>query len=729
MLAFGIVHLWMLPWMAAAAVPILIHLWSRRRYREVTWAAMQYLMAALRKRRRRLLLQEWLLLLLRTAVVLLIVLAVAEPYVQHSAFPMSLGRLTHRVLVLDASYSMAYRPDDKTRFEHAQQLAARIVRQASPGDAFTLVLMAAPPRLVVGKPAFEPGEMLQEIERLAVLHTTADVPATLAMVDELVQRVARETPRLARHEVLFLTDLGRPGWATPAGAAGYAQQMRARAAALAARASLAVLDVGQKAVDNAALTDLLPSEAVAIVGRGMRFQASLRNFTATAQPRRVVELLVDGQAVQQQAVDLGPGATASAAFDYIFPAAGDHVVEARLDRDRLEVDNHRYLVLPVREAIRTLCIDGHPSARPFGGTADYLRAALAPDAEAAAGAVRARVAAENALSERDLRRYDCVLLCNVGQFTPGEAKILAAYAGQGGNLVFFLGDRVLPERYNAELGGGHGTAAILPARLGPLVDQPQDRLNPLDYQHPALRAFRGNPLAGLLTTLVAKHYRLEVPANSPARTVLALANGDPLIVEQAVGQGRVVLVATSADLSWTKMPLLPSFVPLVQELLAWCVAGQTQHRNFEVGQPLEGTAPASAAGAAVALLRPDGARETLTLAADASAAGLPGWSYAETTLSGIYRIQDDKSAGAGRPLAVSVNTAESDLTPVTADELRDTIWPGVEFRYQTSWTPGGPPAVANLAGGSSLHVLLLYAVLLMLLTETFLAWRMGHHQS
>ena len=43
----------MLAWLAAAAVPILIHLWSRRRYREMYWAAMEYLLAAVRRSRRR----------------------------------------------------------------------------------------------------------------------------------------------------------------------------------------------------------------------------------------------------------------------------------------------------------------------------------------------------------------------------------------------------------------------------------------------------------------------------------------------------------------------------------------------------------------------------------------------------------------------------------------------------------------------------------------------------
>src|SRR3954470_4340847 len=98
----------MLGWLAAAAAPLLIHLWSRHRYREAPWAAMQFLLAAMRKNARRLQLQQWLLLAVRTLIIVLVVLAVAEPYGEHllagdTAAPV------HKIIVIDASYSMDYR--------------------------------------------------------------------------------------------------------------------------------------------------------------------------------------------------------------------------------------------------------------------------------------------------------------------------------------------------------------------------------------------------------------------------------------------------------------------------------------------------------------------------------------------------------------------------------------------------------------------------------------------
>ena len=57
----------------AAAVPIVIHLWNRRRHREMPWAAMEYLLAALRKHARRIRIEQLILLALRVLILLVLV--------------------------------------------------------------------------------------------------------------------------------------------------------------------------------------------------------------------------------------------------------------------------------------------------------------------------------------------------------------------------------------------------------------------------------------------------------------------------------------------------------------------------------------------------------------------------------------------------------------------------------------------------------------------------------
>ena len=87
---------------------------------------------------------------------------------------------THRVLVLDGSYSMAYRPTDKTRFERAKELARQIVEESPQGDGFTLVLDVGAAAGGGGHAGLRAAaRSSEEIDDLELPHTAADLPATL----------------------------------------------------------------------------------------------------------------------------------------------------------------------------------------------------------------------------------------------------------------------------------------------------------------------------------------------------------------------------------------------------------------------------------------------------------------------------------------------------------------------------------------------------------------------
>src|SRR5438067_4418800 len=91
------------------SIPIIIHLLNRRRYKVVNWAAMEFLLRAMKKNRRRLRFEQWLLLATRCLLLLLLGAALARPLGCEKSAIGSLGRRTSlSVFVIDNSYSMAY---------------------------------------------------------------------------------------------------------------------------------------------------------------------------------------------------------------------------------------------------------------------------------------------------------------------------------------------------------------------------------------------------------------------------------------------------------------------------------------------------------------------------------------------------------------------------------------------------------------------------------------------
>ena len=246
-------------------------------------------------------------------------------------------------------------------------------------------------------------------------------------------------------------------------------------------------------------------------GRNVRFEAALKNFGRQPRTRQPVELLVDGRSDARQTQSIcPPAARPRVTFSHRFETPGDHGVEVRAEGDALDVDNHRYLVVPVRQAIRVLCIDGRPSGEPFHGATDYLAAALAPESgQAEPGTGRRRGGRGKRAAGTRSGRLRLRVPLQRGAVHRQRGPRVGRLLSHGGSLVFFLGDQVLADRYNRELGGGAGGAAdpARPARRGRRPTA--SGLDPLDYRHPIVQAFRGREQGG-----PADHARRQVLSSS-----------------------------------------------------------------------------------------------------------------------------------------------------------------------------------------------------------------------
>ena len=411
LLAFGWNNLPMLGWLAIAAVPLLIHLWSRRKYREMSWAAMEFLLGGRETANPP--------AADRTMVAALDSHAArgadraGRGRALHGAGRLGLcaGGHAHRVLVIDGSYSMAYQPTDKTRFERAKELARQIVEESPQGDAFTLVpdgRAAAGGGWSAGAGA---GEITGEIDNLQLTHADADLPATIRMVRRMIDAAEREDPRLARHEVYFLSDMQRTTWAPKLSEAATAE-FQQQTGELSERAVLFVIDLGQPATENVAITSLRASDPLVMVGRNVSLVAELKSFGHEPRRGQPITLLVDHRRIEQKNVDLAPESAGSVEFSYRFDTPGDHAIEVQTTGDGLEVDNHRFLAVPCGK--RFACCASMAGPRATRSTARPITwpSALSPQEQKFNQApVQANVATEAALMEGNLNEYDCIVRC------------------------------------------------------------------------------------------------------------------------------------------------------------------------------------------------------------------------------------------------------------------------------------------------------------------------------
>ncbi|MBL8798077.1 MAG: VWA domain-containing protein [Planctomycetia bacterium] len=776
------------PWAAFAAaagavsIPILIHLFSRRRYRIVTWAAMRFLLAAQKQTVRRMRLEQYLLLATRTLILLLLVLAMASvaPWAEAlwaKLFPDSavlavMHRRTHKVVVLDGSFSMGLKEGDRTCFDLARAQALQLIETAPGGDGFSVLLLAAPPQRIVPEPSDDPQKVADEVRKLRLPHGNGDLAGALHAVEDMLRR---SPGKYEAREVYFFTDLQKSTWTGRASAEASEVMQR-----LQGQARVVFVDVGHEAPGNRAITNLTLGAPLAATNTVTPIIATVQNYGAEEGKAVRVELRVgkarqnaadppfDLRTVAQEMVRVPAGRTGLAvAFSHKFSTPGDYAVQVRLENDNLELDDARTMIVRVKNTVPVMLVNGKPAVEEYDKATGYLRDALQPtDGRGPSESpIRPRVLSESQFADAalgDLTGYDCVFLCDVARLSTPEVKRLEVHLRRGGGLVFCLGPRVDLEAYNRLLfKSGEG---VLPARLLGVQRAAPDRpfmffAPDEDFRLPPLDAFAS--IVGrfnLLEPRFAAYVRAEVPAKGRGRKVLGfipepqragagvparppadpaatLPSGDPAIVEAPNQRGRVLLVTTTVNKDWNNWADRPSMLAMMHELLQYAAAGRLNGQAVLVGEPLEEFLPAGSVGLEVTTLTPD-LRTVRGKAEDKDETAL--FRFGETDQSGIY-----KATVGQHPreylFAVNVPTvtdaqqaSESDLTRLNREEVK-TAYPPWDFQLVTDPKnvnragPSGSETQQATGGvGPAIARILLALVLLLLLGEVVLAWKLGH---
>lgn len=696
---------------AAVAVPILIHLLFRQRFRVVEWAAMRFLTATKKKSRRRI--DRWLLLALRILAVLLPLLGMmaatpwAEPFWQSikpgAAETIANAPRTHLVVVIDQSLSMTASADQRSRFELAIERAEAAIRARNSGDGFSLIAFGPQTVAVVPGPSNDIERVVAELHGLKPTHGTTDFAAGLSTIAETLARSPRT---YLRRQVMLFTDLQASAWGGLLPKADMAPpEVWAK---LTGRGDLAIIDCSRDPLDNTAVVGLELSDPLPLVGDTVTVTAQVRHYGKSARRRFGVELLMARPsdaggttslvAVEQQTIDqLQPNDVVPVRFALPetarFRQAGTHAIQVRIvDADELPADDARAMSFEVRDGLPCMLVNGKPSNVPLQRATESLADAIAPGGNPRPGHPgRPKVIGLDEFSDAtlsDLSHVDCVFLCDVPTLTPSQIARLDAVLKRGGGVVFGLGARAAAnaDHYNRVLfADGSG---LLPGKLGDVVttrgsDDPGFRLvgDESAFRLPPLAAeFQdANSRAGLTGVPFYKYVRLEIPAGR-GRRILSFAPAnpdktddrkpDPAVVEWTRHRGRVVVFTSTFNRDWNDWPVLPTYPVFAGELLRHA-ATNPDRQSVRVGEPIEEQLPPAAVGLAAKCTPPNGAVESTTVQATEEGGAAR---FAETTTSGLYRVEvsgrAEKYVAVTIPESMPGGGSESDLRPIAPGVLK-----------------------------------------------------------
>lgn len=609
--------------LAAAAIPILIHLFTRRRPRERRFSSLEFLSEVNQSEIRRLRLRQWLLLLLRTLAVACLALALARPAVRGAIGPQRTAATTVVVLA-DRSGSMgAAAAGGGTLAGAARRVIEDLLATLGPADDLLLVPYDRAPQPVTPAPSADLGRLRRAAQSLEAGAEATDHARAL----ELAARSLEATHALNR-ELFWLSDFQSAGFVE-----GEARVAPAAPPGPWDRARVYLVPLEPRSRGNAAITDvaLAPAEA------GAALSVTGASFGGPAGDL-AVEIREGDRAIGRGFLNMPERGEAATLLPIArVPELGG---TASIPEDVLPLDNVRAFAAGRAGTLRVLVReDGGPSP---------LRLAL--EAGSPASGIGVEAVDPAGLAGR-LAEADVLVLNDLERLGPVELQAVLDWVRGGGSLLVALGRR-------ADTGFWNSTVldALAAGAAGGLAAAPADaawRLVRRAAGHPVLGGFATRP-GEPLSSARFREVR-EFRPGAGARVLLAFDERHPALIEA----GRSLVFTAPLDARASDFSVSGAFLPLLHQSVKVLGRG-TAAASLVPGERYR--APATTG--AWRIEDATGREVPSELAAQGGTTRLVSEPLART---GLYRVLQGGRVRA--TFAVNPPAAESDLAAATEEAL------------------------------------------------------------
>ncbi len=685
----------------ALAIPIIIHLTHREKKEVVPFPSLMFLRKIPYRSVRRQKLRHLFLFALRCLALLLIALAFARPFFESSSASAA-STLGPRevVFLVDHSYSMGY----QDRLSRAKaEVEGRI--QSLGGEDQASVVVFSDRAEILNQPTSDKAALGAVVAGIQLSARATGFGPGL----KLAKRILDESQR-SRREVVLVTDFQRLGFEgedddvwLPAGTV------------------LTPVDLSSAETENLSLTSVNLERDEASGRERLTASARVtRKAPADGGPLTSrISLEIDGRSLQTKPVELAPNTSATIGFDPVTVPAGEARGTIRIEEDDLPQDNVYHFVLSPGQALSVLNLEegARRTRRSF-----YLERALEIGDRPS---FRIGSKALSQLRPSDLAGTDVVILNDVPSLSAGPAGLLSEFVKNGGGLVVVLGEASSRSSFT------EGASELFPAALGGVVDRARDwggTLSYLDYGSPVFEVFNA-PHSGDFSG--AKFFRYRVFESAVSEGVLArYDDGVPALVERRLGSGRVLIWTSTLDTFWNDLARQPVFLPFMHQLAkhaasyaeasSWHTVGEVLDVDRYLAMILEGESRDGLSGRSFDLVVTAPSSRKIILPRTEERALLP------LEEQGFYDIRRAGTGGGASSSSVAVNldTAESDLSPLDPEELVASV----TFRDTTAAGAVGSEAGDSREaqeGRQGYWWFLLAGALLLLATETFLSNRLS----
>jgi Aerotolerance regulator N-terminal/von Willebrand factor type A domain len=564
--------------LAAAAIPILLHVFNLRKLQTIEFSTLSFLKELQKTKIRRLKLRQLLLLFLRTLLVILIVLAFSRPTMKGS-IPGGLSEQakTTAVILFDDSQSMTASDEQGELLRQAKNSAESIINLLKDGDEVFLVKLSDIPT--------DGTKEIPSSERNfpAIRSTLKDIKPS--SFHRTIEDALRFTSRLLassknfNKEVYVISDFQSGSLESKLNVSKTAEQL------FAPTTQFFLVPLGKRELQNVGVEFIEIPNTIFEVNKPFIVKAKLVNYGTSDMQNHVVSIYQDGNRVAQKGVDIRAGQSVETDFTLVPKHTGflEGIIE--LEDDELEFDNRRFFTVHIPEEIRGLLV---------GNSSDltYLRLALSTRLSDTSASLKMTESTFNRLSASLLSNIDVIVLSDPPEPTSSQMSILKTYLQNGGGILIFPGAHTLVNSFNMSFVAALGISTIAAVDSLSGTSQAAVEFEKIDLRHPLFAEMFEKDGTKQPAGTVPIERSLESPRvlksihfipTPHSKTVITLSNGYPFLIEERIGNGRALMFSIAANTEWSDLPLKGLFVPLMHRSLAYLVQEPITDHSLIIG--------------------------------------------------------------------------------------------------------------------------------------------------
>ena len=491
--------------LTALAIPIAVHLFHFRKHRQVFFSNTALLKTIRQENVRTRRLKHLVALLLRCLFIVALVLAFAFPYKDDPAAKINTEEGVVGIYI-DNSMSMKAQSQKTTLLEDARESARKLVEKLPPATRYLLLTNRFE---IQNEYPMNQEEMLRQLDRM-------DPDGRSATLNEVIDRLGmlRKRHGFGQATLFVFSD--------------FQQHMLDLSGAQRDTSLQAVVVPLRASVDaNLSVDTVWLDSPVMQVGLANELHVRITNHGPKEIKGQPVNLTMNGKVSATATVDLEASSSSELAMQFLLQEAGPVRCAVSLVDYPITFDNDYRFVVEPRSTLKVVELGRQDEAAPvsmvFGEDPqfDYLR--MEPSRVDLGALSKAQLTVVDAFSD----------------LNETLRQTLLEDAAGGASVVFFHDD-------------------------GKTVDTNTVSVESLMVRH----AFFSDLILEMPQHAdlpkVRRHVRLT--PGTGAAVLARLSNGDPFLVEQAVGRGRVYEVATTLDPAWSNLADNALLVPMLLKM-------------------------------------------------------------------------------------------------------------------------------------------------------------------